>query len=132
MLRCMLTLVCVLSICAVGCGPASSVKMRAVKGQVKLDGKPMPNGEIQFEIPGKVPATIPIKDGAYSGNAPEGKARVEIRAYKPAAPVKMGNEIVNQGSMENYLPARYNSSSTFTADISASGPNEFNFEVTSK
>ncbi|MFO0876120.1 MAG: hypothetical protein U0840_02005 [Gemmataceae bacterium] len=125
-------LLCLLLCLILGCGAKSGVQSSTVKGQVKLDGKPMADGEILFSVPGQVPSTLAVKDGAYSGSANQGKARVEIRAYKTAAPVMMGGQVVNQGSKENYLPDRYNSNTTLSAEVTASGPNEFNFEVTSK
>jgi len=91
----------------------------------------MAEGEISFSLTGEVPQLLQVKDGAYSGKAYVGKNRVEIRSYKAAEPVEMDGKIVNEGSKENILPAQYNSSSTLSAEVTAAGPNEFNFEVTS-
>jgi hypothetical protein len=43
----------------------------------------------------------------------------------------MGNERI-EGSKENYLPARFNSDSAFTAEVTAGGTNDFPFAVTSR
>lgn len=127
------SVLCLLAIFTMGCGSSTpTLKTRTVKGQVKLDGAPMAAGEIMFAIPNQVPQTIQVKDGAYSGPAHEGKARVEIRSYKAAEPVTMGGQVVNAGSKENFLPAQFNTNSTLTADVTATGANEFTFEVTSK
>lgn len=134
MFRFTLPVFCLFVILLGGCGPSGPKppKTYAVKGQVKLDDKPMPDGEILFAIPNQVPRMFAIKDGAYSGSAPEGKSRVEIRAYRAAAPVMMMDKVANEGSMENWLPDQYNVNSTLTADVTAGGANEFKFEVTSK
>jgi len=128
-----LAIVCTLVTC-LGCTgpkPVEPPKTYDVKGQVKLDGNPMAEGEISFSLTGEVPQLLQVKDGAYSGKAYVGKNRVEIRSYKAAEPVEMDGKIVNEGSKENILPAQYNSSSTLSAEVTAAGPNEFNFEVTS-
>ena len=116
---------------SVGCTPtAKPPTMTAVKGTVNLDGKPMPDGEISFALPGQVPTTMPVQNGAYSGQAGVGKNRVEIRAYRAGTPVKMGDQTFG-GDKENYLPAKYNSASTFTAEVASGGANDFKFDVTS-
>ncbi len=135
MLRYTLTVVCLFSAFLAGCGAPASlppVPTSSVKGQVKLDGKPMAEGAISFSIPGQVPQIHPIKDGAYSGPAHQGKARVEISAFKAEEPVIMDGKVMNEGSKPNYLPDKYHSNSTLTAEVTASGANEFNFEVTSQ
>lgn len=127
-----LAFVCLMAV-SVGCSgpkPVPPPPTADVKGQVKLDGKPLPDGEISFSLAGEIPHLLPIKDGAFSGKAYVGKARVEIRAFKAAEPVIMDGKVVNEGSKENTLPAQYNASSTLTADVSAAGPNDFTFEVT--
>jgi hypothetical protein len=114
-----------------GCTPkAKPATMTAVKGSVNLDGKPMPDGEITFFLPGQVPTAIPIQNGAYSGQAAVGKNRVEIRAYRAGTAVKMGDQTFG-GDKENYLPAKYNSASTFNAEVASGGANDFKFDVTS-
>ena len=119
-------LVCVLG---VGCGGSPKAPPHVtVKGNVKLDGKPMESGDVTFAVAGEVPDTIPVKSGAYEGKAKIGTARVEIRTYRPGKKNEMyPNE---EPSPENYLPARYNSDSKLTAEVKQDGPNEFNFEVT--
>ena len=135
MQRYTLTVVCLFSAFLAGCGAPAElppVTTSPVKGQVKLDGKPMAEGAISFSIPGQVPQVHTIKDGAYSGTAHQGKARVEIMAFKVAEPVVMDGKVMNEGSKSNYLPDKYSSNSELTADVTASGANEFNFDVTSQ
>lgn len=120
------------SLVAAGC--ASSVpelKKAPVKGTVQLDGKPMADGEVSFGIVGEPPVVIPVVNGAYAGEAPVGPTRVEVRAYRQGQPVMMGDQQFG-GDKENYLPAKYNLQTTLKADVTAAGPNEFNYEVTSQ
>lgn len=132
MFRYSLPLLCVVIISTLGCGPSVPVvKTSTVKGQVKLDGKPMATGDILFLVTGQTPQILTVKDGVYSGEATVGKARVEVRSYKDAEPVMMGGQVVNAGSKENFLPAKFNTQTTLSADITAAGPNEFSFDVTS-
>ena len=135
MLRYTLIVVCLFSAFVAGCGAPAElppVPTFTVKGQVKLDGKPLADGSITFSIPGQVPQALSIKDGAYSGPAHQGKARVEIMAFKAAEPVVMDGKVMNEGSKSNYLPDKYSANSSLTADVAASGANEFNFDVTSQ
>ncbi|MCU0878257.1 MAG: hypothetical protein MUF06_10775 [Pirellulaceae bacterium] len=121
-----------LSLFAAGCGSSPpELKKAPVKGTVQLDSKPMTEGEISFAIVGEPPVVIPVVNGAYTGEAPVGPTRVEVRAYRQGTPVMMGDQQFG-GDKENYLPAQYNLQTTLKADVSAAGPNEFNFEVTSK
>ena len=52
---------CMLIAITIGCGSSTpSVQTRSIKGHVKLDGKPMPDGEILFAVPRQVPQTFLI------------------------------------------------------------------------
>jgi hypothetical protein len=116
----------------IGCtsGPPQ-VAQATVKGTVKLDGKPMEAGKVSFSLPGEVPDTLDVNNGAFEGKAKIGKARVEVRAYKEGKETKMGDTII-PASQENYIPAKWNSESKLEADVTKGGPNEFTFDVTSK
>jgi len=125
------TLCLLILVAAGGCGPKKP-RNYPVKGQVKLDGEPMKEGEITFAQPGVPPQPLPITNGTFSGEVREGKHRVEIRMYKMGAPTKMADETI-PGSKENVLPAQYNTESKLPeATVTAAGPNEFKYEVTSK
>src|SRR5262249_28505931 len=70
-----------LIVLAAGCsGPADPAAAKvAVKGTVTLNGKPMPEGEISFDLGrGQPPVVLPIKDGSFSGEVFGGKNRVEV------------------------------------------------------
>lgn len=116
----------------VGCGggAAKGPELTQVKGKVELDGKAMDDGEVMFLLPGQVPDTFQVKGGSFTGKAKVGKAKVEIRAYRPGKPNPMYKD--KEPSPENYLPAKYNTESTLAADVSAGGANDFKFEVKSR
>jgi hypothetical protein len=117
---------------AIGCssGPPQ-LAQATVKGTVKLDGKPMESGDVMFALPGEPPDTIKVNNGAFEGKAKIGKARIEIRSYKEGKETKMGDTII-PASPENFIPAKWNTESTRIEEVKKDGPNEFNFEVTSK
>ena len=115
-----------------GCGSGGQKgpeKTFPVKGTVKLDGKPMPDGEIAFSTPGNPPKISPIKDGAFTAEAYEGKNRVEISAYKEGPP---STTDPNEKTKINTVDAQFNFESKLTADVTAQGTKEFSFEVRSK
>lgn len=116
-----------------GCGDTTMKAVQTdVSGTVTLDGKPMPDGEISFVLPGLPPSVLPIKNGAFSGKAGAGENKVEISAYKAGAALDMGDQKF-EGSKENYIPAKYNSESKMTANLKAGAPNsDLKFEATSE
>jgi len=116
-----------------GCGggaPTTTGKLTAVKGTVNLDNKPMAEGEIMFVLAGQAPTILAVKDGAYAGEAYVGNNKVEIRSYKvgPA----MTTDPSKTPTKMNMIPDRYNSKTTYTSEVAASGANEFKFDVASK
>ncbi len=119
---------CLIGLMLVGCGESGpKVAPRyPVKGNVKLDNQPMPEGEIIFTAPDQPAISIPIANGTYSGQANEGKNKIQIVAHKddPKSATKPAPKI-------NYIPAKYNTNSNLSADVSKSG-GEFSFEVTSR
>jgi hypothetical protein len=114
--------------CAAGCTkPELTVEVR---GKVTLDDKPLAEGEIYFVTAGLPPEILPIKDGAFAGKAKPGSRRVEIHAYR-LGEVSPTATIAPEPSKENYIPARFNASSTLQAEIRESGPNELEFSIQS-
>jgi hypothetical protein len=100
-----------------------------VRGSVTLDSKPLADGVIAFMSPetGDL-QDLKIKDGKYEGPVRPGKRRVEIRAYRP----RKGPPKPLEPPPHNYLPNRYNSETTLSADVSPEGPNKFDFELRSQ
>ncbi|NLF71159.1 MAG: hypothetical protein GX575_19180 [Candidatus Anammoximicrobium sp.] len=97
-----------------------------------FDGQPIAEGRILFRGTGSDPRAFSaeIKNGQYQMEALAGKMRVEITASRPV-PGKFDEsnpgEKVPVGEM--YIPARYNSQSELTAEVTA-GKNELNFDLT--
>jgi len=114
-----------------GCsrGGPKEEKPVEIKGTVKLDGKPMSEGEIVFEgDPGSIPEVLTIKDGEFSGKVKPGKKQVKVNAYKlePPPPTATGDNVEDQ--KKNIIPERYNTKTTLKAEVSDSGninPPEF-------
>lgn len=98
-----------------------------------LDGKPLAEGEIQFKtVATGALDSIAIQNGAFSGTAEAGSKRVEIYAYKMVTPTGTTPGMAVEPVKTNYLPARYNTSSTLTAEIKESGADALKFDVTSR
>ena len=139
-------LIASLSVSVFGCG-GSEVDERgqrvSVTGEVKLDGQPLSNARIVFISDagaGAVKASALIENGTYSidgahGPLP-GNAKVEIHpelmelASLEAA--KGGDRYKRVDTRSINIPARYNSRSELTAQLSEDGDNAFNFELASK
>lgn len=79
---------------ATGCGQ----KTATVKGVVKVDGKPLPNGSVSFRSSTGLVVDAPIQsDGTYTApNVPVGEAQVLVSAMDPKFEAKM-NELVGRG-----------------------------------
>lgn len=109
--------------------------MVAVSGMITFDGKPIPDGFVSFVSPieGRF-ETFPIKDGRFSGKAGLGQRTVEIIAIRdvPPAAAGGGDKGPPQAVRENYLPAKYSTASTLTADVTESGANVFDFDLESR
>ena len=125
----------------VGCGQNKLGRL-GISGKVTLDGKPLPQGLIQFEPVGRGPGAVgsgtSIENGQYSiptqKGLPPGEYRVRIHssvalhqgqegAMPDAGPHAIGREII---------PPAYNSDTTLTASISDSGETTFDFALKSR
>jgi hypothetical protein len=120
---------CALSL-ACGCGPAGIVT-HPVSGSVTFDGQPVAEGEIIFRVPDSAQGSYAAKihDGRYELESTAGAKRVEITAYRTvetaAAPSGEGAQ-----NRQMYLPAKYNEQSQLRAEVTAAGPNTFDFALT--
>lgn len=127
------SLLCLVLTGLVGCGGGKAGPTPVdVKGTVTLDGKPMPDGDIRFVLEGQAPTVFPVSNGAYSGKANAGKNRVEVRAYRKAAPSPTALATDDPNARVNYLPDRYNSQTTLQAEVKPGAANDFPFTVTSR
>jgi hypothetical protein len=130
--------VCVFS---VGCAKPTGPNQGNVSGTVKLDGKPIEQGSINFlpaeGVKGQVTGGE-IKDGQYKladkKAAALGMNRVEIRALRKSGK-KVPKPMAPQGEMVDELveavAPRFNTDSKLTFEIKA-GENTANFDVESK
>ncbi len=112
-----------------GCGSADG--LHAVTGTVTFDGQPVESGEIIFRAEGgeEASAAGKIVDGRYSLRAAPGPKRVEITAMRQVeTPQAASGEPAL--SFQSYIPEKYNRRSELTAEVTAGGPNRFNFELT--
>ncbi len=121
-----------------GCGRSSD--RQALEGTVTLDGAPLAEGSITLRpLPGTRGPTAggKISDGKFSvspeGGTFVGTFRVEITASrKTGRKVKdprFGREV---DEVEQYIPRRYNHQSELTAEVTAEGPNQFKFALTTR
>ena len=118
----------------VGCSSSSDRKGAApaakVTGTVTMDGKPLPAGELHFGVPGFAPTVLEVKDGKYEGEAPVGKNEVQLFIFTEGPPVaRYGGQRIKT----NVAPPKYWGPKTaLAATVTADGPNDFKFDLTSK
>lgn len=129
---------------ATGCGGGATddLPRRAVSGTVTLDGKPLEKGAISFdpEVVPKDPVSVGaiIEGGSYEIAAEQGPTpgtyRVSIRAGGPgeAEASEDAPGMPPRRAAPDPIPARYNARTTLRAEVTADGPNTFDFELTSK
>ena len=104
-------------------------------GAVTLDGQPLADGAISFLPAGKgVAAGATITGGRYvvdgaRGPTP-GEYRVEIRASAPSGKQLKGTFGQSSAAeMESIILTRYNDKTTLRAEITAAGPNQFDYSL---
>lgn len=125
-------LVVLISAAFVGCNPEHDLPDTfPASGSVTHEGQPLTSGEIIFESPqdlaaGNPPATGPIINGRYEIQARSGTHTVRIYA-----PVEK-TDASGMTTKEETLPARYNTASELTAEVTEAGPNTKDFALTGK
>jgi hypothetical protein len=122
---------------AIGCGHHGPRRV-PIEGTVTLDAKPLAEGEIRFRsLSADTTVIVPAKiaDGRFTvpeaGGPMPGKYRVEIEVAQktgrkvphPMLPERLIDE------MTESLPTKYNYQSTLTAEVTAAGPNRFEFPL---
>ena len=126
-------LVCVLFLALVvgfiGCGPAGPRKY-PVRGTVTFDGQPLEEGHIIFtpEDPSLSPEAGDIVQGEYRLQAHGGMQKVKVSASKEV-PGTEGQGFRGLPLIEEYIPAKYNSATTLSAEVTPSGDNRFDFQL---
>lgn len=109
-----------------GCGGPSD--KAAVTGTVAWNGQPVQQGFVTFQpldtrYP---PESGPIRDGQFSFYAWPGKNRVRFQATK-----ELGyNQSMRQPNLVQFIPPQYDQKSTLEKEVSATGVNAFDFNLT--
>jgi hypothetical protein len=97
----------------------------SVTGTVTLDGQPLKSGTIRFDsTDGRAAAAdASITDGRFTAKMPPGDKRVSITAPKVVGKRKMYDtpDSPTVDTIEELLPARYNSQSTLTLTVAPGG-----------
>jgi hypothetical protein len=118
-------LVAALAACvtSAGCGGPTAPSL---KGKVTLDGAPVTSGNIMFlpEDSEDRKAAAAIADGNYTIPAEEGlkpgKYRVEVSWRKPTGrKMPSADPGIAMDETKEVIPAKYNTESTLTAELSA-------------
>jgi hypothetical protein len=132
-----------IALAVAGCGGVKDgIEREPVSGKITLDGKPLDDAQITFAPEqGDDPsagAGAAIKVGTYSLSRGEGPAvgshRVSIWARRPTGKKIPSDDQPGTSFDETRetLPDRYNARSSLKADIKKGGPNQFDFDLTSK
>ncbi|WP_165071323.1 carboxypeptidase regulatory-like domain-containing protein [Paludisphaera rhizosphaerae] len=136
-----------------GCSGGDGLPRQAVSGKVTLDGQPLDSATISFQPmagSGEVTsAAATVSAGSFSISAADGlvpgKYRVSVSAKREVA-AKSGakkkqidnvtGELVDPPAdaavTQETIPARFNAQTELTTEVTAAGPNDFTFAVTSK
>lgn len=114
---------------------------KAIQGKVTLDGQPLNTGSVEFHPTsaggGAVQSGAIIAAGSYSipraQGLPPGTYRVMVFATEEAPPLPPdhmpGDDVPEPKSL---IPSQWNTDSQHTIEVTESGDNEFNFEITTK
>jgi hypothetical protein len=122
-----------LAMLAAGCGDADDDSV-PISGTVTFDGAPLPSGSITF-LPsdGQGPtAGASITQGHYETRAVPGPKQDTITALREAKGSKAAADPHAGPPTEQYLPAKYNSSTELKTDVPESGSDKIDFTLTAK
>jgi hypothetical protein len=128
--------------CDSGSSEVDTLPRVTVSGTVTLDGKPLPEGKLQFmpESSGSGLMTVgEINDGKFSIEQAKGPVPGKYRVMISSRPVYKVEPGENPGSgpppkpAPEKVPRRYSGATPeLEADVSAGSPNSFEFTLTSK
>lgn len=129
-----------LAVSAAGCGGDNPLGRKAIYGKVTLNGAPLESGAIEFHplVQAGVQSGGIISGGSYSIPAEQGltagKYRVAIIDNVPTPPLPPGYMPGDDlpPSPPSQVPPEWNSQSQHTIDLSADGPFEFSFDISTK
>ncbi|WLD13760.1 hypothetical protein [Planctellipticum variicoloris] len=120
-----------------GCGKSDPLRRQALSGEVKLAGQPLDQGTIQFEpLDDKgIASGGLIKGGQFAiakqAGLPAGQYRIMIFAPEAGAAIQdaMPGDTMNAPLAKERVPAKYNTQSRETIDVSDSKKNHFVFDI---
>lgn len=129
-----------------GCGGPDGPPRAAVEGTVTLDGKPLATGMIRFVPTGGTPGqkvSVSIEAGEFSIDADHGPAvgkhRVEIKSSDTGGLAMDDEDVIDKMQAEGVrrvkvvkVPPWYNRESRLAETVSASEPNQYVFELSTK
>jgi hypothetical protein len=124
-----------------GCQSKNPLNRKAVSGTVTVDGKPVPNGSINFEPlqSGGVGSGAVISGGSYriseEDGLPPGKYRVTIvgiegEAFAAASGKMPGDE--EMPATKSLVPDNWNADGQHNIEVQEAGPFVFNFQIENK
>lgn len=121
---------CLVLLVICGCQRSSDV---LVEGTVTYDGQPVEMGSISFvpSVAKEQTQGAAITNGNFTALIRPGSKRVEIRASRPLKPDPRDPPNMPPGR-EDFIPAKFNSASTLTAEIFAANENKLRFDLRSK
>jgi hypothetical protein len=126
---CALTGLLMCAVGVVGCDRAAA--RYPVSGAVSWKGEPVQEGDIIFEPedPNHLPEAGKVVNGHYEMKVTAGRKKVRLYASKekPAVHKAMG-----PSEREPIIPPDYNARSAITAEVTATGPNQFDFHLPMK
>ncbi len=125
-----LSLMVPLLVC-LGCGSSGSAGVE-VTGKVTLAKKPLEKGEIFFfPADGKPPIKLDISNGQFSGKVPVGKHKIQFSSTREMKNPKYDKN--SPGSeptaLINVIPPKWAADCQETREVTASGPNSFDFKL---
>jgi hypothetical protein len=131
-----------------GCGGAAdNLPREPISGTVKFKGEPLKTGLIEFQPAGPGMATAgaaAITDGSYSLARAEGLQPGKYEVRITSAPQKAGGPPADRdlrrampGDYQvppatELIPAKFNSNTTLSADVTKGGPNKLDFDLQEK
>jgi hypothetical protein len=120
-------LICALALVGCNRGPARY----PVSGAVSWKGEPIQEGDIIFEPedPNHLPETGKVVNGHYEMKVTAGRKKVRLFASREKAGA---NKAMGPGEREAIIPPDYNARSAITAEVTATGPNQFDFHLPMK
>ncbi len=136
--RCFFVALLTTTMMMVGCGNGEKLARFEVSGQVRLAGKDLDQGTIEFRPEGsgrdKVGSGTTIKAGKYAipkeKGLPPGKYDVLVFSAAVTGPPP-AEELPGESNVvyPERIPAEFNTSTTLKFEVKASGTNTFNVDV---